>query len=214
MEILIIGATGRTGRHLVKFALNEGHRVTVFVRSPEKLDRPQTGVKVIKGDILDLAEVKNLMSTYQFDAVIVAIGADSLKCSSTRAESTKNIVNALEAVTTTTRLWIMSSAGVNESIDQLGFLGKMFVKTVLKGHITDHTNQEKYVTDSSLPYTIVRPLALSDEAFSDGENFEILEKGRVLVNKISRADVAYFIISNLNNPEFLGKAITLSAVTA
>ncbi|WP_456865316.1 NAD(P)-dependent oxidoreductase [Galbibacter sp. BG1] len=208
MEILVIGATGRTGRHIVKLAVNEGHRVTVFVRSPEKLDRPQTGVKVVHGDALDEVAIKNLICNNNFEAVVIAVGADSLKCSSVRAESTKNIIAALEARNSNARVWIMSSAGVNESIDQLGFLSKAFAKTILKGHIFDHSNQEKLVRGSALPYTIIRPMGLKDETF-ETPNYIVLEKGRVPTNHISRLDVAHFIIDNINNPAYLGKAVTL-----
>ncbi|MCF8715851.1 NAD(P)H-binding protein [Joostella atrarenae] len=211
MEILVIGATGKTGKHVVKLALNGGHHVTAFVRSPEKLNRPETGVKVVKGDALDEITVKNLINNNKFDVVVIAVGAAGLKCSSVRAESTKNIVSALEASNSKARLWVVSSAGTNESIDQLGFLSKTFVKTILKGHIEDHTNQENIVRNSSLPYTIVRPVGLKEET-SREVSYVALEKGRVPTDRIYRSDVAHFIIDNIENPEYIGKAFTLCTV--
>ncbi|MDG3580808.1 MULTISPECIES: NAD(P)-dependent oxidoreductase [Galbibacter] len=209
MEILVIGATGRTGRHIVRMALNEGHRVTAFVRSPEKLDRPQTGVKVVQGDALDATAVHNLINNNNFDSVVIAIGADTLKCSNVRGDSTKNVITALENRNAPTRLWIVSSVGTNESMDQLGFFSKAFVKTILKGHIADHTNQENYLKESSLPYTIVRPTGLKDESSNGG--YIVLEKGRLPTDRVSRQDVAHFIIKNIDNEAYLGKAVTLTS---
>ncbi|MCX2681173.1 SDR family oxidoreductase [Galbibacter sp. EGI 63066] len=207
MEILVIGATGRTGRYVVKQALNEGHRVTAFVRSPEKLDYPQTGVTTVQGNVLDVKEVQNLVNNQRFDAVVVAIGDSTLKRSTVRAVGTKNIITALENRNVSSRLWVISSAGINESMDQLGFISKTFLKTILKGHLRDHSNQEKYVRESRLPYTIVRPVGLSDEA---GDNdYMVLEKGKVKTNRIPRMDVAHFIVKNIGNDDFIEKAVVL-----
>ncbi|MCM5661591.1 NAD(P)-dependent oxidoreductase [Galbibacter mesophilus] len=208
MEILVLGATGRTGRHLVRLILNEGHQVTAFVRSPEKLPRPQTGVRVIRGDGIDISNLQNLFGNQRFDAVIIAVGADSLKCSTVRGDVTKNVVKCLSQTNANPRIWVVSSAGANESLGHLGFFSRTFVNTILKGHISDHEAQENYVRESSLPYTIVRPVGLTDEMMNQ-KNYLVMESGRVQTTNISRLSVADFIVQNLDNPKYLGKAVTL-----
>jgi uncharacterized protein YbjT (DUF2867 family) len=52
MRLLILGATGRTGQELVGQALKREHRVTAFVRTPEKLGAPRAGLRVVQGDVL------------------------------------------------------------------------------------------------------------------------------------------------------------------
>src|SRR5690606_19269566 len=102
----------------------------------------------------------NVINNHKFDAVVIAVGADTFKCSNIRAVTTKNVIDALENRSPSTRLWVISSAGSNESMDQLGFFSRTFIKNILKGHISDHSNQEKFVIGSNLPYTIVRPTGL------------------------------------------------------
>ncbi|QLE01702.1 NAD(P)H-binding protein [Galbibacter sp. BG1] len=213
MNVLVIGATGRTGRHVVRLALNEGHHVTVFVRSPEKLYRPQTGVKIVRGDALDATAIQNLIYHNSYDSLVLVVGADSLKCSTVRGDITKNVVKSLEQKNASTRIWVVSSAGTNESINQLGFFSKTFVNTILKGQILDHKNQENIVRESSLPFTIVRPVGLRDTPPDSAEKYMILENGRVATTSISRVNVADFIIKNLDNPAYLQKAVTLCAVS-
>lgn len=55
MKLLIFGATGSIGRLLVE----QGHRVTAFVRDRAKLDIWHANLKIVQGDVLDLASVVN-----------------------------------------------------------------------------------------------------------------------------------------------------------
>lgn len=211
MDILIIGATGRTGRLIMMLALEEGHHVTAFVRSPEKLNRPLTGVRVVQGDATDDMEIQNVISQYKFDAVVIAVGADTFKCSNVRTETTRNVVDALENRSSSTRLWIVSSAGSNESMDQLGFFSRTFIKNILKGHISDHTTQENLVQKSILPYTIVRPTGLRDSGMVTDHNYMVLTKEMIPTNYVRRGDLAHFIVCNIFNDQYIGKAVVVTS---
>lgn len=211
MDILIIGATGRTGHLIMRLALEEGHHVTAFVRSPEKLNRPITGVRVVQGDATDDTEIQNVISQYKFDAVVIAVGADTFKCSTVRTDTTRNVVDALENRSSSTRLWIVSSAGSNESMDQLGFFSRTFIKNILKGHIADHSNQENLVQKSILPYTIVRPTGLRDSGMATDHNYMVVTKEMIPTNYINREDLAHFIVHNLFNDQYIGKAVVVTS---
>lgn len=211
MDILIIGATGRTGRLILKLALEEGHHVTAFVRSAEKLSRPQTGVRIVQGNAADLTEIQNVIYNHKFDAVVIAVGADTFKCSNIRTLTTKNVIDALENRSPSTRLWVVSSAGSNESMEQLGFFSRTFIKNILKGHIHDHSNQEKLLVGSNLSYTIVRPTGLRETGIVLEPNYMIISQGSIPTNSVRRGDLAHFIVKNLTNDTYIGKAVVVTS---
>src|SRR5437879_9768477 len=72
LRILIIGATGGTGRQLVRQALEQGHQVTAFVRKPKKLKIEHANLRVVKGNVLDYASVESAMRDQ--NAVVCALG--------------------------------------------------------------------------------------------------------------------------------------------
>ncbi|EHQ24835.1 NAD(P)-dependent oxidoreductase [Mucilaginibacter paludis] len=74
---LVFGATGRTGRHFVSIALNEGHKVTALVRNPEKVDTKNSDLKLIKGSVLDYQDFDKLLSGVDF--VICMLGDAELQ---------------------------------------------------------------------------------------------------------------------------------------
>src|SRR5690606_27740306 len=133
------------------------------------------------------------------------------KCSNVRSQTTKNVIDALEKRSLTTRLWVISSAGSNESMEQLGFFSRTFVKNILIGHISDHSSQEKYVLASSLPYTIVRPTGLKEEGMVSDHNYMVLDQGKVPTNTIRRGDLAHFIVTNIANKQYIGKAVIVTS---
>src|SRR5438477_68978 len=72
MRLFILGATGGTGRALIDQALERGHRVTAFVRSPQKLGGPREGVTVLQGDPRSVDELRAALPEH--DAVLSALG--------------------------------------------------------------------------------------------------------------------------------------------
>ena len=210
MNILLIGATGKTGQQLLAQAQAAGHQVTAFVRSPEKLVPPQDNLTVIAGDALDEHEVEKAVQSATFDAVITTIGGDSLKNKGGCARSTANVVAALQKHQPEARLWVVSSAGTGDSFEQLGFFGKAFAKTIIAGPIRDHTFQEQTVQNSRLHYTIVRPVGLTDDPATRGA-YVIKAHGKMPSGRIPRADVAHFIVHNLVGLAYDQQAVALSA---
>jgi len=94
MKLLVFGATGGTGRELVKQALAQGHQVTAYARNPDKFgDITHAGLQVVRGDVLDPAAVEKAVSGH--DAVLSAIGAGAGR-TTLREEGTRNIVRAMQ----------------------------------------------------------------------------------------------------------------------
>ena len=94
MKIIIFGATGSIGRHLVGQALSQGHRVTAFARKPSalKLDCPELTRQA--GDVLDGDTVNSAVEGH--DAVLIATGVYKARDIKVPGVGLGNIVPALD----------------------------------------------------------------------------------------------------------------------
>ena len=209
MKIIIFGATGGTGRHLVEQAIGEGHAVTAFVRSPEKLEVSHENLRVIQGDALAYASVESAIQGH--DAVICALGIPNIRDKSKlRAYATKNIVEAMKA-TGVERLICLSSFGAGDSFETLPFRYKYFIAPlVMRNLFVDHNLQEGYIMESQLSWTIVRPVNMTDGERTDKYQHGFSSENKMVVYKISRADTAGFMLKQLEDDAYLGKAPSLS----
>lgn len=72
MNLLILGATGGTGRALVEQALELGHNVTAFARDPSKIRVTHPNLRVVKGNILINSSLEAAIRGQ--DAVLSALG--------------------------------------------------------------------------------------------------------------------------------------------
>ena len=211
MKLIVFGATGATGKRIVEQALEQGHLVTAFVRDPSKLGLMHSNLAIAKGDIMDLSSI--IPAVQGQEAVLCAIGAPANKTGNIRSEGTKNIIQAMKA-TGVKRLICQTSMGYGDSkkfLDQTPFIFKhIIVPFILKKAFADHALQEEYIKQSQLDWIIARPANLTDEAYTGvyKQGFPITEKK--LKMKISRADVADFMLKQLTTNTYLRKTPSLS----
>ncbi len=202
MRIAIMGATGGTGMALVREALERGHDVAAWARTPSKLGEVQARVTVHQGDVLQ----DDLEGWIQgADAVIVSLGGSSLGKQTIREDGTARIIEAMKAAAVE-RLIIVSSLGAGDSKTRalLGVAGLFFVHTMIRRPIADHTRQEALVQGSGLSWTIARPGGLTDAPKSRRYRTDGGGEARV-----PRADVAEAIVSWAEEGAFVGEAIPL-----
>jgi putative NADH-flavin reductase len=207
MKLIVFGSTGSVGTQIVNQALEKGHSVTAFTRNPEKLSsliRP--GLKILKGDVCDSIAVENAIR--QQDSVLCAIG-DGNK-GTVRAEGTKNIISAMKS-TGVTRLVCQTTLGLGESRGNLNFFWKhIMFGFLLKKAFQDHELQEQHLLRSGLDYTIVRPSAFTDGNITRNYSVGFDGNNKSLNLKIARADVADFMLRQLESSEYLRKAVSIS----
>jgi len=208
MKLIIFGATGGTGHQLVTQAIEKGHDVTAFVRQPEKLDLHHHSLKVIAGDVLDVASVEQAVRGQ--DAVLCALGAPAMNKKNLRAGGTKNIIHAMEK-NDVKRFICQSGLGCGQSHALLPFHYKYLIFPLMLRYVyADHEIQERYVRESALDWTIARPAALTDGARTGRywHGFTVTDKS--LSIKISRADVADFMLQQLGDDLYMHKAPSIS----
>lgn len=206
MKLLIFGSTGSIGRQLVKQALEQGHTVAAFARDPSRLDIEHDNLKAVQGDAMDFPSVEKAMQGQ--DAVFCCLGAGSK--GTVRSEGTRNIVRAMEKAGVR-RFICQSTLGVGDSWDNLNFLWKYIMfRGLLRQAYADHVSQEDCVKQSHLDWTIVRPGAFTDGNLTGEYRHGFPGTDKTTKLKISRADVADFMLKQLTDDTYLHKTPGLS----
>ncbi|NJM98994.1 MAG: SDR family oxidoreductase [Phormidesmis sp. RL_2_1] len=208
MKLVIFGATGTVGQQVVKQALAQGHRVTAFARTPAKLDIQHSNLTLFQGDVMNLSSVEQAI--HEQDAVVCVLGSGKSLNSTVRSEGTQQIIKAMEQ-TGVRRLICQSTLGVGDSWGNLDFYWKyVMFGFILRKVFADHQLQERYVKQSPLDWTIVRPSAFIDGPRTGSYRHGFPGDDKTSMLKIARADVADFLLKQLTTDMYLGKTPSLS----
>lgn len=203
MRVVIFGAAGKTGSLLVDRALAKGYEVTVLVRNASSFKKE--GVRVVVGDATKPGDV--LHAVRGQDAVIDAIGGSTpYKTTLLESTSVRNMIKAMKAEGVG-RLLVISMMGIGESRAQAPFWYKyLLMPTFLRGSTKDKTRMEEEVVGSGLKFVIVRPPILKDDPPKGG----VTMIGRETVgHAVTRADLANFLVDQLEVDDHLGCAVTV-----
>jgi len=205
-RLLILGATGGTGRELVEQALTAGHEVTAFVRDPAS--RPAGPVRTVTGDIVrDATRLDEAMRGQ--DAVISALGVgQSLKPAGLIAQAAPLVVQAMQRAGVR-RLIFTSAFGVGPTWPDTPLLPRLFIRTLLRQVYADKAAGEAAILRSSLDWTIVYPTGLTDGPRTDrvrvAEHLPL--RG---FPKVSRSDVAALALRIIDDTAVLRKSLLVS----
>jgi putative NADH-flavin reductase len=208
MKLLILGASGLTGRELVKQGLEAGYGVTAFVRDPAKLTIRNDQLRVEVGNILNRISLETAIPGH--DAVISALGSPDLGKSTELSDGLRNIIDVME-LNGPKRLIFESGIGVGDSADHIPWFTKhIFVPFVIRNIYADKVIQERLIRESSLDWTIVRPARLTNGPKTGRYRHGDEISSERPATKISRADTAEFMLRQLEGDSYLKKAPGLS----
>ena len=158
MKLFVIGATGRTGREIVQQALDRGHEVTAFVRSPEGIGVKNKRLTVLKGNAMDENQLFQTMRNH--DAVISTLGPNEVfKPSSLLHDSALATTRAMNR-SGVKRLVVLSAAAHFPGIPN------RIASFIMRNHMRDSLAMEENVQASGLDWTIARPPRLTQEDYS------------------------------------------------
>jgi len=206
MKLIIFGATGSVGTHLVQQALQQGYTITAFTRNTDKLSAiSHERLSVFKGDLFNPADVDRAIAGQ--DAVLCVIG-DGNK-GTVRSQGTKNIIAAMKN-NGVKRLVCETTLGLGDSKGNLNLMWKIIFGIFLRKAFKDHEMQEQHVFGSRLDYTIVRPSAFTDGNVTGAYKVGFDSRAKGLTLKIARADVADFILKQVNTDRYLNRAVSIS----
>ena len=211
MKLLIFGATGRTGRALVAQALEQGHTVTAFARNPVAITTKHRNLAIVQGDILDYASIERTVERQ--DAILSALGTKVLRKNTIISDGTRNIITAMEK-SGVKRFVFESSLSIGNSKPQQKQLGLFYniivIPLLLRNMFQDKEVQERYIMQSTLDWVIVRPAVLTNGLRTGVYRSGFSATDTPIKAKISRADVADFMLKQLTDDTYIHKAPSLS----
>lgn len=207
MKLVVLGATGGTGLEIVRQAIQRGHSVTAFVRSPERLKEFGDRITIAQGDLLNSAELESVIRGHE--AVVSGFGprvpiakADANLLQQFSAALTRAMVHAgvrrvvVESVAFLFRDSIMPPTYI---------LGRLF----FPGIVADSAAMEEVFQKSGLDWTIVRPPQLTDKPYAG--HYRVREGHLPWFGfKISRADVADFMVKAVEDRSSIRKIVGVS----
>ncbi len=203
MNLVILGATGGTGRLAVEQALAAGHAVTALVRSPEKLTIRDSSLRVIAGKATDAGDVARACDGA--DAVISTLGGTG----SVIADSTRAILEAAHK-TGVQRIVVLSSFFVER--DRLGPVSRLITGIAAGSKIKDKVAGEQLLRQSDLDWTIVYASPLTD---GPATGFVEVPRGmkRGIWDRISRSDVAAALVQAATSPQYSRRSVGITGRT-
>lgn len=194
MKIALIGATGRTGGHVLTEALQRGHQVTALARTPAKLADADGALQVVEGSSTDVAALERLL--LRADAVISALGPTA-KEAGLHSQTATALVEVM-ARHGLRRYVGVSGAGIDVPGDRKGPRDKVISALIqrLGGAVVQDKPREYAVFEASaLEWTLVRPPRLTDKPATGRVEHDAHRPG--LATSISRADLAGFLLDVL-----------------
>ncbi len=208
MNILIIGATGPTGKHLVHRALEAGDHVTIMARRPEAVDDTlRNRVTILSGDATSRVDVAKAMKGQ--DALCVTIGTGTgLKANQLFSKAAHAIVDAAQQVGLRRVVW-MSSFGVGETYRDASFVQKLMYSFILKDLYKDKAASEETLTGSNLDWTLVYPSALTNDP-AKGQYTAAPHVAMRGMPRISRQDVANYMYAAIADKKLIRQRIVIT----
>ncbi len=208
LRVLVVGGTSGIGLETVKLALGRGHRVTAMARRPERMTIRHENLQTIGGDILDAGAVESAMVRHDAVVTTTSLGPTRDPVSLFSA-GTRNVLAAMGSVGAH-RLIAVTGIGAGDSRGHGGFVyDRIFQPLALKTIYEDKDREEALIKASDTQWTIVRPGHLTDEP---GEaRYRIIgDLQGISSGTIARADVAHFIVAELESPRHLRAIVLLT----
>lgn len=211
MNVAIFGASGATGRLLTKRCFDDGHQITALLRHPETFPL-RLVVRAVHGSVFDPVAVASTIEGA--DIVLSALGANSLRKEDVLERAIPQIVAAMQQKGVR-RIIVLGSAGAKpNALDKQPTWRRWMVenlvyKTLLKWPVASQRSQYATLSASNLDWTMVMPPMLTN---GRGRGKWRIDPDALPPNatRISRHDVADFMMQQIDNPEWIGKAVYIS----
>jgi putative NADH-flavin reductase len=199
--IALFGASGQTGRHFLNLALEQGYEVKILVRDPQKITQNSPNLTIIKGDVLSVNDVKQTVDGT--DIVVSLFGHVKNSPEWLQTNGTLNIVQAMKDKNVS-RIISLSGGGLPfPEKDEPKFADKL-IRTIMKIAVpkilNDAIKHHEVLANSGLKWTIVRGPRLTNDPKAG--NYRVGWVGVNASTKISRADLADFIVNQVEDERF------------
>lgn len=211
MKILIIGAGRGIGRHLAEQALAGGHHVTGLVQDPLAAGLSRRNLRLVGGSILNSDAVAEAVKGQ--DAVCITIGIRPTRAPVSVFSKGTEVVLAAMRHARVRRLVCVTGIGAGDSRGHGGGLYDRIIQPLLLGSIyADKDRQEMLVRASDVTWTLVRPGFLSNRR-ATGRYRVTGDLTGVMARKISRADVATYLLREMTTSMDAGRTVLVDGET-
>ncbi|KAL2672178.1 hypothetical protein Neosp_012878 [[Neocosmospora] mangrovei] len=226
MHFLLLGATGRTGQHVVSELLSQGHTAVALVRTAGSIT-PRPGLTVVTGSPLSKPDIQKALSaapSLTTSAAIVTLNtvrksdspfAPQLSPPRFLADSCANVCEVLEK-SGIYRIVVMSTAGVGDSWANLPWLSKAFMGwTNIKYALEDHGLVDKEIRSTKMDWTLVRAVRLEfdnpkkTDTKKDVQTVGSDGVGMSMADNVSVASAARFLVKVAVEGLFSKRAVVI-----
>ena len=207
-KVIVFGATGKTGGLIVSQSLAAGHQVTAAVRRPDAFTLKHANLVAVRSDMYDPASVEQAITGQE--VIICAVAAPmSRKPTDIQAHSARTLLPIMTKVGIN-RLLCITSGGTNPEHDpNLPFLYERVFKPMFHSIYDDQRIMEKLIAESATDWTIARPAGLTDGPYTGHYRLApayTMPGG----NRISRADVADFLVKQIESSVYSRQAVAIA----
>ncbi len=197
-RIIVIGATGGTGKQVVEQALQAGYEVTALARKPEAFTLQHPNLKALQGDVTQPATFQHAMEG--MSAVISCVGISKARPTTLYSESMHHIVTAMQQ-SNVRRILCISSGAIDippHSSFIMTFLLKNVLQRIYKPVYADMRRMENTLKASKLHWTVVRAPKLTDGKRTGAYRI-VTQQPLRKIPTISRADLAGYIVKHISD---------------
>ncbi|MEE2062251.1 NAD(P)-dependent oxidoreductase [Rhodococcus artemisiae] len=216
MKVLVVGATGGSGRAAVTALLDRGHDVTVMVRTPDAQHTFGNRIPGVIGDATRLDDVDRAVRGQ--DAVIVTLGitenpvrvrlrGPARTALDVRSTGTRNIIDAMQRHGVR-RLIVQTTYGVGDTDGRLPLRYKLMFSLLLGPQVADTVIQDRFVHESGLDWTLVQPVNLTDS--TDGGDAFTSTSGELAGWQVARSKVGRVLASAVDDEENVRRTVSVS----
>ncbi|MTI31189.1 NAD(P)-dependent oxidoreductase [Xanthovirga aplysinae] len=212
MKILLLGATGRTGKYVLKQALESDYEVNCLSRNSERIQK-QDGITVIEGNPNNKTDLEKAISDCDSIISVLNISRKSdfpwakLRTPKKYLSDVMNLLVQIAEEGNLKRIVVCSAWGVAETKNDIP---KWFIESSNIGiAYQDHERQEKIISESKLDWTIVRPVGLTNSRRKENikETFDNNSRPHLT---ISRQSAAKYLVDCLETDQLIGKKVVIS----
>lgn len=202
MNIFLLGGTGKTGRLFLTMALENGHNVTAYVRSPEKMTAVEN-LTVVEGDMQSVEEMSRAMKNH--DVVVSCLGGNDNDKTTVITDLTKVIIGSMQE-SGIEKIIAISSAGIHK---EFSMVTNLIVSLFYKHVLNDHILAAQCIMTSGLSYTLARPLSLKDGELT--KTYRMTQEGVPKGGKdLSRHDLAHFLLNEVEQGNHHNQTVGLA----
>ena len=202
MKLFLLGSTGKAGRAILREALERGHFVTAYVRTPSKIAQPHPHLALIQGDAIDTDRLAKYMAGH--DAILSSLDAQTLKRSSLQRQLAESVRGAMES-SRVSRLLILSVAFLYDNAGVATFvLGRTIFRHVRQGA----REMEQAIQQSRFDWTIVRLPRLLDSVTP--KSYRTVVGHAPPAVTISSGALASFLLDEIDEAKFIRTIVGVS----